>query len=385
MAADIDLTALRAEARELARGLRSVALEIDAAPLAAADLRHPALEAVQTYDPVRLGNLGQAVALLELAAGDAGAVLACPGPALAGVLVRILGDEAQNERLRAAVADGRTWGYLAVTEPDAGSDVTRLSTELRPDGDGGHLLYGRKRYIGNGYRGDVGVVLARTGPGPVALRAALLTSRPAQLTAAPLDTVGLRGAQISELTFDGVPIAAEDLLGNHLTPLRRGMWGVQQAFNTVRVQVAAMAVGTAAAVHAYVRAERVSWNASDLAQLDAARAETEAARNLVLQAAAELDADRRQEYLPALAKLTAVRTARDHCRRLPRLLGRGAFLEHPLLEKWWRDSAAFEFMEGTSHIQRLHTAQGYLKARPAVRTAHANGAARPTPTEAVTR
>jgi alkylation response protein AidB-like acyl-CoA dehydrogenase len=46
---------------------------------------------------------------------------------------------------------------------------------------------------------------------------------------------------------------------------------------------------------------------------------------------------------------------------LPRVLGPGALLEHPLLEKWRRDAMGMEFMEGTSDIQRLNVAQGYLR------------------------
>jgi alkylation response protein AidB-like acyl-CoA dehydrogenase len=48
---------------------------------------------------------------------------------------------------------------------------------------------------------------------------------------------------------------------------------------------------------------------------------------------------------------------------LPSLLGPAARLEHPLLGKWWRDASGFEFMEGTTAIQRLAVAQGYLTGR----------------------
>lgn len=361
-----DLTALRGHARELATALRDLALSADTAPDGITEhVANPVFREIARYSTGRLDNLSRTAMLIELARGDAGMVLACPGPALAGVVVRILGDEEQNERLAAAVADGRTWGFLAITEPGAGSDVTRLATELRPDENGAHLLYGDKRYIGNGYRGTVGVVLARTGPGPLALRAALVLDARLgpTLSAAPLDMVGLRGAQISEMAFNGLPVAAEDLLGRHLSPLRRGMWGIQQAFNTVRVQVAAMALGTAAGVYDYVCAERRECSAAARAEIEAAEADIQAARLLVLDAAAELDHDLQAAGRDAAtAKLVAVRLARRLSTRLPRLLGRGALIEHPLLEKWRRDCAAFEFMEGTSHIQTLHIAQRRIKA-----------------------
>jgi acyl-CoA dehydrogenase len=361
-----DAAALRAQARELATALRAHALTIDSDPVRAADLVDAAVfQEIARYSTAALDGVTRTEMLIELARGDAGAVLACPGPALAGVVVRILGDEEQNERLAEATADGRTWGFLAITEPGAGSDVTRLTTELRQHAAGAYRLHGEKRYIGNGYRGTAGVVLARTGPGPLALRAALVlgAAHGPNLRATPLDMVGLRGAQISAMSFDGLPVAAEDLLGRHLSPLRRGMWGVQQAFNTVRIQVAAMALGTAWGVYDYVYARCGGRFGARRGEIEAAEADIAAVRLLVLDAAAALEADRHAGHHAATAKLVATRLARRLSARLPRLIGRGALLEHPLLEKWRRDSAAFEFMEGTGHIQMLHIARHRIGAR----------------------
>lgn len=342
--------------REIGRALRAGALALDAAPhdteAIAAD---EALRAVAELDPIMLSGKDSAAALIELARGDAGMVLAAPGPALAGRVLAQLGDDEQRERLRAAVAGGRTWAYLAITEPDVGSDATRLRTELRRDTDGRYRLYGTKRYIGNGHRGTVGVVLARTGPSPLALRAVLLDT--ARARTRPLDMLGLRGAQISELEFDGVPVEERDLLGSHLSPLRRGMWSIAQVFTAVRVQVAALAVGTAFAIH-----DLVADHHPGGPTLDDAHAHVRAAEALVLRAAAESDHDR-ESAAPAasLAKLTATGVALDVARTLPRLLGPAALVTHPLLEKWCRDVRAFEFMEGTSQIQRLHAAQGIVR------------------------
>jgi len=357
-----EIQALREEARGYAADLRARALAVDAEPgRMRPHLDSPGLLGIQRLQPVLSSTLKTAVVLIELAKGDAGMVLACPGPALAGVLVRVLGNEEQNTRLATAVAGGRTWAFLAITEPQTGSDATRLRAELRPDDEHGHRLHGVKRYIGNGSRGTIGVVLARTGPSPLSLRAALVEAPAAELRTQALDMIGLRGARISEMTFDGLPVGPDDLLGAHLSPLRRGMWGVRQAFNTVRVHVAAMAVGTAMAVHDYVRAARRQWTRTERADLEAAMADIEAVRRLTHRAAMEVDANRERGYQASMAKLAAGELAVRISRNLPRMLGPGALLEHPLLEKWWRDSCAFEFMEGTGHIQRLHVAQDYLK------------------------
>ncbi|MBV9447420.1 MAG: acyl-CoA dehydrogenase [Streptosporangiaceae bacterium] len=362
MELDGDLLATQAIARENAADLRSRALAVDAEPdRMEPHVGSPGLQAIQKVAQPGMRCLETTVALIELARGDAGLVLACPGPALAGVIVAVLGTAAQQEQLAAAVANGSSWAFFAVTEPHAGSDVARMRTELRPDGCGGYLLHGAKRYIGNGSRASAGVVFARTGPGPLSLRAALIEVPAANLRAEPLDMIGLRGARISHLSFDGVQVPASALLGAHLPPVRRGMWGAIQAFNRVRVQVAAMAAGTALAVYDYVRAERTRPGADDAAILDATGIRIETVRRLIYRAAVDIDAGPRRGYLASIAKLEAVSLAVEVCGRLPALLGRGALLEHPLLEKWWRDCAAFEFMEGTSTIQRLNVAQGYLK------------------------
>ncbi|WP_165495384.1 acyl-CoA dehydrogenase family protein, partial [Actinomadura roseirufa] len=90
-----------------------------------------------------------------------------------------------------------------------------------------------------------------------------------------------------------------------------------------------------------------------------------ATRRLVLRAAGDVEADPDRGYLASAAKLAATDLARAVCDRLPGLLGPGALLDHPLLEKWWRDVAAFEFMEGTSHIQKLNVTHRALSGEAA--------------------
>ncbi len=393
MELDSGLLAIRARAREIATDLRGRALAVDAAPDRLDDHLGD-LQAVREMARPGLRCLEAAVGLIELAWGDAGLVLACPGPGLAGVVVSLLGDEAQRAQLDAAVSGGRTWAFVAITEPGSGSDVAAMRTRLVPDGTdgadvadgiggahgsgaaggsggsgaagaagaaGGYVLNGEKLYIGNGARATIGVVFARTGDGPLAIRAALVRAPAAGLTATALDMIGLRGAAISRLRFDAVPVPPGALLGSHLRQVHRGMWGAIQAFNTVRVHVAALAVGTALAVHDYVRDARAWPRRDEAAALDRIGARIETVRRLTYRAAAAVDADSGDGSLASLAKLEAVALAQQACTRLPRLLGRGALLDHPLLEKWRRDCTAFEFMEGTSFIQRLNVTHGYLR------------------------
>ncbi|WP_420121628.1 acyl-CoA dehydrogenase family protein [Nakamurella sp.] len=357
------IAAVRAEVRAVAADLRARALDVDAHPAAVArHLDSPGLRAVHRIstvperpEPDRCRRL--TAATLEAARGDAGVLLAGPGPSLAGVVVDLLADDAQRARFRSALADGRSWAFCAITEPQGGSDVLALRTELARTPDGLRLS-GAKTYVGNASRGRLGVVLARTGPTPLHLRAVLVRADAGGVAAAALPMAGLRGGRIGRLTFTGVPVAPEDVLGSHLPPSRRGLWGVIRAFASVRVQVAAMATATAAAVCDYLTEHGTR---STPAELDPVRARIEATERLVLEAAAAVDRDEGRGQLSALAKLTATRLAIGVTTRLPARLGPGALLDHPLLEKWRRDAAGFEFMEGTSAMQLLHVADGALR------------------------
>ncbi len=231
--------------------------------------------------------LQQVVWTTELAYGDAGMVMACPGPSLAGILVDLLGDEAQAERFYGALADGATWSFFAMTEPGHGSDASALETRLDRQAEGLYLLRGTKRYIGNGSRGSIGVVFARTGSGPLSIRAALVENPAPGFEATALDMIGLRGACLGEIRLDDVAVPAELVLGRHLPAARRGLWGAVRVFNTMRAHVAALAVGTGLALVDLVRAERPrAPGAADLT------ARLQAARRLVYAAGASVDRDR---------------------------------------------------------------------------------------------
>lgn len=345
---------VRRLAREYAPRLRAVALAVDADPAGCEHL--PALPDDAHLRPRRC--VDSAVAALELAVGDAGALLALPGGALAGAVVAQLGSDRQRAEFAEAIGDGRTWTFCAITEPGAGSDAGAMTATLTPNPAGGYWLDGVKRYIAGGTRGRIGVVFARLGASPLAIRAVIVHSGLPGLVATPLDTLGLRGFQLSEISCARVPVAEHQLLAAHLSPVRRGMWGAARAFNAVRTQVAALAVGTAIGIHEYVRSRSTL---SD--ELDAVAAQLSWARHLTYQAAAAVDADAGNAHLPALAKAEAVRLVRRVAVRLPRLLGPAARLDHPLLEKWWRDAHGFEFMEGTTTMQRLAVAQGFLTGR----------------------
>lgn len=366
------LRALRGEARVLSAQLRGIALEVDAEPDAIR--RHLGLDAIRLLStlgvpaehnpaPLRIGphsydgtwSLDVVVAMEELAAGDAATVLASPGPSMSGAVIDNLGDEDQKAHYYKRLLDRPLWTFFAMTEPAGGSDPDRLETSLTDD----LVLTGVKRYIGNGARASLGVVFARTRPGPLGVTIALIDTEAPGFTATPLRTIGLRGAQLSELRFDGVRVEPAQVVGRHLPATRRGLLGAVRTFNRLRPVVAAMALGVARAAYDYVRADRTAESPT----LDRIEVELAITRHLIHRAAAAVDHDAGSGHVSSAAKFRAAALAEQVTLTALRLCGPGARLEHPLLDKLARDARGFELMEGTTNMQKLNLFHGFRRGR----------------------
>lgn len=366
-----DLTPSMLEFRELSRalaiGLRREALAVDADPFDDNRLRNcEALELLRQMsmpaayrtrevpscaDEFSGSALGRVVANIEVAAGgDVGVLNASATPSLAGLAVDALADDKQKDRFYRDMAEQRAWTFFGMTEPDHGSDATAMETRLDPDPDSdGFLLNGTKRYVANAERGALGVVFARTGRTPLSIRAVVLRRPSPGFTGTPLQMTGLRGARIGHMEFDNTPVELEQLLGQHLPASRRGLWGAMRAFNVIRLQIAAQALGAAFAIRDYVREQRgPGWSGHELLS-----ARLEAARALLHRTACHVDQSPDDRLAPCIAKLHTTELAQEANRWAEAALGPGSLLEHPLLEKWCRDVCAFEFMDGTSNILRL--------------------------------
>nr|WTA64383.1 acyl-CoA/acyl-ACP dehydrogenase [Micromonospora sp. NBC_00855] len=392
---DHRLRLLRRHARGWAAELRPYALDLDRDPdvvlrlldapafTCAANLQIPA-----AFNPAPLVLAGERFHLTaalervvfceEIARGDLGMMLALPGASMSGVLVAAIGDRAQQEWFYGRLLDRPTWTFFALTEPGGGTDAGGLRTRATELADGsGWSLTGRKRYISNALRASVGVVFHRTGDGPLGLGAALVDTTSAGFTAAAVPTLGVRGAQLGALTLDAVPIAAEQLLGRHLSPMRRGSWGWQRTFNLLRPTVAAMAVGLAQAACDHVREHRRALRPDEHDVLARVEGEIEGVRRLTRLAAVAVDTDSGSGHLASAAKLRATRLAVAVTRWALCSFGPGARLDQPLLDKFARDAGALEYMEGTSNVQRLAVAaamdRGAFDGYPSGRAATAEG------------
>jgi len=279
-----------------------------------------------------------------------------------------------RERWIPGVADGTVVAAFALTEPEAGSDPAALALRAEPDGDGGYRLTGEKLWISNAPDADVYTVFARTSDGGGR------GARGLTAFAVPGDAEGLSGEPrrllaphaIGSLSFDGVPVSREQVLGESGAGFRVAM----RTLDLFRPSVGAFAIGMARAaldLAADYALERHTFGkplkdhqavAHRLADLEA---QTAAARLLVHQAAAAHDQGQPDAGVAAMAKLLATEVAQQAVDAAVQFHGAVALEQGHPLEHLYREVRAPRIYEGASEIQREIIARGIFKAAEARR------------------
>ncbi|UYQ65086.1 acyl-CoA dehydrogenase family protein [Streptomyces peucetius] len=281
------------------------------------------------------------------------------------------GTEAQRGRWLPDVVAGRAVAAFALSEPGAGSDAAALTLKAVPDGRGWRLS-GEKRWISNAPEADFYTVFARTteGAGARGITAFLVPGDRPGLTGAALEM--LSPHPIGALTFDDVPVGADDVLGEP----DRGFRVAMNTLNRFRPSVGAFAVGMAqAALDAtisHTSGRRAFGGAlGDLQSVAHRVAEmatrTEAARLLVYAAAAAYDAGAADvPKRSAMAKMLATETAQYVVDSAVQLHGARALQRGHLLEHLYREVRAPRIYEGATEVQRTIIAKElYAEEHPA--------------------
>lgn len=124
------------------------------------------------------------------------------------------GSEAQKQQYLPKLCTGEHVGALAMSEPNAGSDVVSMKLQARRDGDT-YYLTGNKMWITNGPDADVYIIYAKTDPsaGSKGITAFIVERDSPGFSRSPkLDKLGMRGSNTCELVFDNTPVPAENIL-----------------------------------------------------------------------------------------------------------------------------------------------------------------------------
>ncbi len=234
---------------------------------------------------------------------------------------------------------------VAVTEPDAGSDVKSIRTSARRDG-GDYVLKGSKMFITNGALADVVFVAAKTDPAGGSKGISMFIvekGTPGFSVGRKLDKMGWRCSDTAELVFDDCRVPAANLLGEE----HRGFYAIMKNFQNERVAIAAMATGEAArAIELtleYVRTRKAFgaplWDKQAIRQrLSMLAARVEAGRQLVRHAAS-LDAQGRDCVKEvSMAKAYCAELLNDVVYDCLQFHGGFGYIKESAIERMYRDA-----------------------------------------------
>src|SRR6201996_2694385 len=202
----------------------------------------------EVYGGADMDTLGSVVLAEELGRSTFSgvAITALVHTDMASVHVFNAGSEAQKARWMRKIVSGEAICAVAVTEPDAGSDVKGIRTTARRTNEG-YVLNGTKMFITNGVHADLYCVAAKTGPiggGSKAVTMFLIEKgTPGFRVGRALDKHGWRSSDTAELLFEDCFVTADAVLGD----VGRGFYSIMRNFQNERVVIAAMAMGEARA------------------------------------------------------------------------------------------------------------------------------------------
>ena len=318
----------------------------------------------EEYGGLGLDSLSYLLALEEIAAADASTAVAMSvHNSLPTKMILAFGSDAQKRAFLPRMATGEWLGAFALSEAEAGSDASALRTQAVRDGDD-WILDGTKVWVTNGNRAQVIIAMVRTDApddrrGSRGISAFIITpDLPGFHVGKKEDKMGLRASPTVQLTFDGMRVPGDRLLGAEGSGFSYSM----QSLESGRLGIAAQAVGIArAAVEhsiAYTKHrhqfgkpltafQAVEFKLADMAtKLHAARA--------MLHATAAAK-DRGESVGPhaAMSKLLASETAMWVTTQAIQLFGGYGYVTDYPVERLFRDAKITEIYEGASEIQRI--------------------------------
>lgn len=316
--------------------------------------------------PEQLGGAGAdyvsyALALMEIAAAD-GALSTIVSVQNSLVVSGVLkdGTPAQQKRLLPDLIAGRMIGAFALTEADAGSDAAAIHTRASK-ANGGYVLNGAKQFITSGRIAGLAIVIAVTDPeaGKKGMSAFLVpTDRRGYSVEKVEHKLGQAASDTCTIRFDDLFLEDDLRLGAEGQGYRIALSNLEVG----RIGIAAQCVGMARAAldiavayakerrsmgKAIIEHQAVGFRLADLAT------QLQAARQMVMHAAACKDAGRPCLTEASMAKLFASEVAEVVCSGAIQTLGGYGYLEEFGVAKIYRDVRVCQIYEGTSDIQRM--------------------------------
>ena len=323
----------------------------------------------EEYGGMGVNVLNLCLATEELSRACGGIAVCYAASALGTFPIVLFGNEDQKKKYLPDLAKGKKVAAFAVTEPEAGSDASAITTTAKKEG-GHYILNGLKHFITNGGDAETYVVIAMTDKTKGARGASAFIvekGTPGFTFGKKEDKFGIRASSTRELIFTDCKIPKENLLSKE----GMGFIVTMRTFDMSRPGVAAQALGIAQGAlelavkyakqrHQFGKSissfQGIQWMLADMAT------EVEAARGLVYNTARMVDAGIKDVSRDsAMAKMYASDVAMKVTVDALQIFGGYGYMKEYPIEKYVRDAKITQIYEGTNQIQRSIIALQLIK------------------------
>jgi alkylation response protein AidB-like acyl-CoA dehydrogenase len=287
--------------------------------------------------------------------------------------VERFGTPEQKQKWLPRFASGELRGGIALTEPDAGTDLQAIRTKAHRDGDA-YVVNGVKTWISNGIKGHLLAVLVKTDtnaqPRHKGISLLLVEKGEGFTVSKKLEKLGYKGIDSAELVFENCRVPAENLIGG---VEGKGFAMIMAGLELGRINVAARGVGLAQAAldesvkYSQIRktfGKPICEHQAIQLMLGEMATRTEAARLLVRNAARAYDSGERCDMEAGMAKYFATESAVTNSMDAMRIHGGYGYSKEFPVERIYRDAPLLTIGEGTNEMQRIIIAKQLVSRNP---------------------
>ncbi|MBN1847646.1 MAG: acyl-CoA dehydrogenase family protein [Deltaproteobacteria bacterium] len=323
----------------------------------------------EEYGGPGLSTLDRAIIMEEFWRIDPGLGQAISSVTFGSEILMNHASEEQKKKYLVPLVEGNAIIATAITEPDAGSDVTGVQTTAVREGNE-WVINGSKTFITNGTLADYTIVFCKTHPDEsnrhkqfsmfiveknmVGFRATKLKNK-----------LGIRASDTAELSFNNVRVPAENLIGDE----KSGFNQTLTLFNRERLVIAAQATGLAQgaleqAIRHISQRKQFGQKISSFQAIRFKIAEMgtliEAGRSLYYRAAWSVDSGKEDHSLIAMAKWFCAYNAVNITQEALQMHGGYGYFNEYDIARFYRDSKILEIYEGTREIEKVVIANAML-------------------------
>lgn len=288
--------------------------------------------------------------------------------------VERFGTEAQKAEWLPKFASGEIRGGLALTEPNAGTDLQAIRTTAVRDGDD-YVINGTKTWISNSVNGSCFAMLVKTDPKAEprykGMSFFIAPKQDGLSVGKKFDKLGYKSIDSAELVMEDYRLPAENLIGG---VEGQGFFQATGGLELGRINVAARGVGLAegslrlATQYAQERetmGKPIAEHQAIQLKIGEMVTRARAARLLTLDAAAAYDRGERCDMQAGMAKYFASEAAVANSQEAMRIFGGYSYSKEYEIERYYRDSMLMCIGEGTNEMQRIIISRQWMKQNPA--------------------